>query len=78
MDKLIKDIKCDTCSHKEVCLYKEDFNNAINAIKLTKMVYTDCVSAIEVNCRYYSQEVITCRDTGFSITTTSSFDNGDA
>ena len=78
MDKLIKDIKCDTCSHKEVCLYKEDFNNAINAIKLTKMVYADCVSAIEVNCRYYSREVINCMDNWTSINKLITFDNGDA
>ena len=77
MDKLIKDIKCDTCSHKEVCLYKEDFNNAINAIKLTKMVYTDCVSAIEVNCRYYSREVINCMDNWIAINKLNTSDNGD-
>lgn len=66
---------CTLCAHKEVCTYKQDFIDIIEAIenasitrdapdgKITskKVINYDFVSEISVGCKYYENWTGTCR-----------------
>lgn len=63
-NKRISEIQCETCSHSEVCSFKETYYNILNVIsngmcaddkeeQLKKVVDFDFISKISVTCRYY-------------------------
>ena len=71
----LKETLCTHCAHREVCAYKQDFFDIINAVENTS-VYKDLsdgrinsknvrdydfISEINVNCKYYQNWTETYR-----------------
>lgn len=68
MSDKVKETLCSSCSHREVCAYKQDFFDAIQTIKNMSVIRSaskkitdyDFISEITINCKYY-QAFKTCR-----------------
>ena len=63
-NKRISDIQCETCSHSDVCAFKETYLSILDVIsngmcvddkksQFKKVVDFDFISKISVICRYY-------------------------
>ena len=63
-NKRISDIQCETCSHSDVCAFKEIYLSILDVIsngmcvdekkeQIKKVVDFDFISKISVTCRYY-------------------------
>ena len=63
----VKETLCTRCAHREVCIYKQDYIDILNAVEnatLTrntpdeiaskKVTQYDFISGISVSCKYYS------------------------
>ena len=63
----VKETLCTRCVHREVCIYKQDFIDIINAIENAavtqytpdviaskKVTQYDFISGISVGCKYYA------------------------
>lgn len=75
MNNTNRETQCTRCIHRDVCLHKSDFLDICTAIfdatvtkssgdgkcNMKKVINYDCLSDIEVKCRYYKQEVATTR-----------------
>lgn len=62
-----KETLCTRCAHREVCIYKQDYIDILNAVENTavtqdtpdgivskKVTQYDFISGISVSCKYYS------------------------
>lgn len=52
---------CTHCSHKEVCVHKQDFRDIIEAIENASITRYEFVSEISVKCKYYENWTETYR-----------------
>ena len=63
----VKETLCTRCAHREVCIYKQDYIDILNAVEnaaviqetpdviaSTKVTQYDFISGISVGCKYYS------------------------
>lgn len=49
-------VKCDNCSHKEVCRFKEQYQavqNALDNIKTLDITNEEWLYSLEPNCKHY-------------------------
>lgn len=67
MSERVKETLCTHCGHREVCIYKQDFLDIVNAIenasvvrdtpdgKITskKVIHYDFIGEISIDCKYY-------------------------
>lgn len=84
----VKETQCTSCLHKEVCKHKKDFLDICDAVfkatvrkpctderkfSTTPVTNYECLSGIEVKCRYYQMQAINPRlfDPGFYYSTLS-------
>ena len=63
----VKETLCTRCAHREVCIYKQDYLDILDAVEnaivvrdipdeiiLKKVTHYDFISGISVSCKYYS------------------------
>ena len=62
-----KETLCTRCAHREVCIYKQDYIDILNAVENAaviqetpdviaskKVIHYDFIGGISVSCKYYS------------------------
>lgn len=72
----VRETQCTSCLHKEVCKHKKDFLDICDAVfkatvhkpcteerkfSTTPVTNYECLSGIEVKCRYYQMQAINPR-----------------
>lgn len=72
----VKETQCTSCLHKDVCKHKKDFLDICDAVfkatvhkpctderkfSMTPVTNYECLSGIEVKCRYYQMQAINPR-----------------
>lgn len=76
MNNGVKETACTHCVHREFCIHKQNFLDICNAVfnasvykettdnkhSMQKVTNYDCLGDIEVNCRYYKQEVANTKE----------------
>ena len=63
----VKETLCTRCAHREVCIYKQDYLDILDAVEnaivvkdipdeiiLKKVIHYDFINGISVSCKYYS------------------------
>ena len=63
----VKETLCTRCAHREVCIYKQDYLDILDAVEnaivvkdipdeiiLKKVIHYDFISGISVGCKYYA------------------------
>lgn len=75
MSERVKETLCTKCSHREVCIYKQDYLNIIKAVENAvieqssidgkygqlKVTDFDFIGSISIACRYYQNWTDTYR-----------------
>lgn len=80
----IKEVSCTLCAHQEVCAYKQDYIDILEAVEnvavtkdtadgkiaLKKVTNYDFISGISVGCKYYQNWTETYRSAEAILQTT--------
>lgn len=47
------ELKCGSCVHADVCLFKEKYANVVNEVVAKAEACHSCVSGVDLSCRFY-------------------------